>query len=84
MWRAHRVSLFWVIGLRACLPASKCQGSAAEAIGLMVSGEAPQLDGTRMPFALPDAPWPERSAAFSGATLLNSTLDKQPTKPGVL
>lgn len=53
------------------LPASRCQGSLAEAIGEMVRGEAPQLDGTRIPWVLTGAARPERSAAFNGATLLN-------------
>lgn len=73
-----------IICLYVSLPASMCQGSLAEAMGEMVRGEAPQLDGTRIPRVLTGAARPERSAAFSGATLLNWTLDRQPTKPGVL
>lgn len=52
-------------------PASTCQGSLAEAMGEMVMGEAPQLDGTRIPWVLTGAAGPERSAAFSGAMLFH-------------
>lgn len=48
-----------------------CQGSLAEAIGEMVRGDAPQLDGTRIPWVLTGATMPERRAAFRGAMLLN-------------
>lgn len=54
-----------------CLPASICQGSLIKAMGEMVSGEAPQLDGTSIPWVLTGALVPERSAAFSGATLFS-------------
>lgn len=50
----------------------------------MVSGKAPQLDST-------STPWMEAvdgalglNAAFRGAMRLNCTLERQPTKPGVL
>lgn len=48
-----------------------CQGSLAEAMGEIVRGEAPQLDGTRIPWVLTGAAMPERRAAFNGAALLN-------------
>lgn len=57
--------------LSVSLPASRYQGSLAEAMGEMVKGEAPQLEGTRIPWVLMGEARPERSAAFNGATLLN-------------
>ena len=67
---SHKLQ-FDSICLCVTLPASRCQGSLAEAIGEMVRGEAPQLDGTRIPWVLTGAARPERSAAFNGATLFN-------------
>lgn len=60
-----------MICLSVSLPASTCQGSIAEAMGEMVRGEAPQLDGTKIPWVLTGAASPERSAAFNGATLFH-------------
>lgn len=57
--------------LSVSLPASRYQGSLAEAMGEMVKGEAPQLEGTRIPWVLTGEARLERSAAFNGATLLN-------------
>ena len=70
--------------LSVSLPASTCQGSLAEAMGKMVRGDAPQLEGTRIPWVMTGAAGPKRRAAFSGATPFSWTRDRQPTKPGVL
>lgn len=53
-------------------------------IGETVRGDAPQLDSTSLPWCETETASRERRAAFRGAILLNCTLERQPTKPGVL
>lgn len=67
-----------------CSPASRCHGSVAADMGGMVRGDAPQLDSTSLPWCETGAEPRDLRAAFRGAMLLNCTLDRQPTNPGVL
>ena len=53
-------------------------------MGEIVRGDAPQLDSTRTPWTEAVEEMPDRRAAFRGAIRLNCTLERQPTKPGVL